>query len=119
MLNTMAQLPVQRRARPALSVVSPRQARTTWEAAVSSFITDARRRNLSPATVDTYESILTNQRTRQWRNDHGARHVSDFTAATLRPFETKLLEAGRTPRSVVAYHRRLKTFAASRLRDGL
>jgi site-specific recombinase XerD len=115
----MPQAPLQRRSRPALSVVPTRRASPTWEAAVLSFLTDARRRNLAPATVDTYESILTNQRTTQWREDHGVKHPSDFTAATLRAFEGELLEVGLSPRSIIAYHRVLKTFAGYCLREGI
>ncbi|MGH7750299.1 MAG: tyrosine-type recombinase/integrase, partial [Candidatus Dormibacteria bacterium] len=89
-----------------------------WEAAVAAFIADGKRRNLAPATVTTYEAILSNPRTTQFRLDHGLERVADLTPERLKEFEGELLEAGLTPRSVIGYHRVVKTFAAFCIREG-
>jgi len=90
----------------------------SWDAAVAAFIADGKRRNLTPATVDTYQAILTNRRTAQFRRDHHVERAADLTPDTLKAFEDELLEAGLTPRSVIGYHRVVKTFAAFCIREG-
>ena len=116
----MPQAPVQRRkprpSAPASSIHSPDG--PTWETAVSAFIADCKRRNLAPATVDTYASLLTNDRTRQFCRDHGVRTSTDLTADRLKLYESELLDAGLSSRTVIGYHRVFKTFAAFCMKEG-
>jgi site-specific recombinase XerD len=83
---------------------------SSWDAAVNAFLSDCRRRNLSPSTTDTYLSILTSPRTEEFRKDHQLQSARDLTAETLKAFETELFEAGLSSGSVMGYHRVLKTF---------
>lgn len=115
----MPQAPVRRRReRPAVPSSRAVSRGVGWEGAVAAFIADGKRRNLAPATTSTYEAILSNPRTTQFRRDHGIERASDLTAGRLKAFEGELLEAGLTPRSVIGYHRVLKTFAAFCIRQG-
>lgn len=114
----MPQAPVQRRQPRPVVLEAPEARRTDWDAAVKSFIRDCRRRNLSPSTTETYESILTNARTTGFRRDYDIRDAADFTAAQLKSLEGELLEAGLSPRSVMGYHRVLKTFASFCIDEG-
>ena len=115
----MGQAPVQRRRpRPTPTHHEPAHAGTTWETAVSRFLSDCRRRNLAPATTDTYASILTNARTEQFRTDYTVTSANDLTADKLKAFETDLLDAGLSARSVTGYHRVLKTFTSFCLQEG-
>ncbi len=115
----MGQAPVQRRKpRPTPTHHEPAHAGTTWETAVSRFLADCRRRNLAPATTDTYASILTNARTEQFRTDYNVTSADDLTADKLKAFETDLLDAGLSARSVTGYHRVLKTFTSFCLQEG-
>ncbi len=115
----MGQAPVQRRKpRPTTPHEPPEDAGTTWETAVSRFLADCRRRNLAPATTDTYASILSNARTEQFRADYGILTAADLTADNLKAFETDLLDAGLSARSVTGYHRVLKTFASFCIQEG-
>lgn len=116
----MSQVPVKpRRERPSGSPARrPVRFGSSWEAAVTAFIADGKRRNLAPATVDTYQSMLTNARTTQFRADHQVERPADLTADRLKAFEGELLQAGLSARSVIGYHRVVKTFAAFCLREG-
>ena len=115
----MPQAPVRRRReRPPAPAPKAAQGGVKWDAAVAAFIADGKRRNLAPATVDTYQAILTNPRTTQFRADHQVERAADLTADLLKAFEGELLEAGLTPRSVIGYHRVVKTFAAFCIREG-
>jgi|SRR5579883_2349986 len=104
------------RERPVTRASSAR--RSTWEAAVDSFLGDCRRRNLSPATVDTYSSVLSSPRSEDFRKDHGVLAPADLSADRLKAFETDLMGAGLSARSVMGYHRVLKTFAKFCLAEG-
>lgn len=116
----MAQAPVQRRKprRAATAHEAPTAAGATWETAVTRFLGDCRRRNLAPATTDTYASILTNARTEQFRSDYAIFSAADLTSDKLKAFESDLLDAGLSARSVTGYHRVLKTFASFCLQEG-
>ncbi len=115
----MPQAPIQRQRRhPIPTGHDGHHPRPSWDAAVDAFITDCRRRNLSPATTDTYVSNLTNTRTTQFRQEQGITSAADLTADRLKSFEAELFEAGLSARSVIGYHRVLKTFAAFCLREG-
>ena len=115
----MGQAPVQRhKPRPATPREPPEDAGTTWKTAVSRFLADCRRRILAPATTDTYASILTNARTEQFRADYDILTAADLTADNLKAFETDLLVAGLSTRSVTGYHRVLKTFASFCIQEG-
>lgn len=115
----MPQPPVRRRQhRPVPSAHQPFAEGPAWDTAVNAFLADCRRRNLSSATLDTYGSLLRNDRTRQFCRDHNVRSSSDLTAERLKLFEGELLDAGLTARSVVGYHRVFKTFAAFCLAEG-
>src|SRR5438105_14705546 len=115
----MPQAPVRRRReRPPAPTRQAARGGLSWDAAVAAFIADGTRRNLAPATVDTYQAILTNPRTTQFRLDHGVERAADLTPDRLKAFEGELLEAGLTPRSVIGYHRVVKTFAAFCIREG-
>jgi len=114
----MPQAPVRRRRERPPAPARQGRGGISWEAAVAAFIADGKRRNLAPATVETYQAILTNQRTSQFRLDHQVERAADLTPDVLKAFEGELLEAGLTPRSVIGYHRVLKTFAAFCIREG-
>ena len=115
----MPQAPVRRRReRPKTPSRAAARGGISWDAAVAAFIADGKRRNLGPATVDTYQAILTNQRTTQFRLDHQVERAADLTPDVLKAFEGELLEAGLTPRSVIGYHRVVKTFSAFSIREG-
>lgn len=114
----MPQRPVKhRRPRPAATGASQGEG-LTWERAVRSFLADCRRRNLAPATIETYASMLTNVRTRAFRNDHGITTPAALTSNQLKTFETELADAGLSAQSIIGYHRVLKTFAAFCIREG-
>jgi integrase/recombinase XerC len=106
-----------RRPRPAVTG-TPKDDSLTWEKAVRSFLADCRRRNLAPATTDTYSSMLMNVRTQQFRKDHGVTTPAALTSKQLRTFETELTDAGLSSQSIIGYHRVLKTFAAFCIREG-
>ena len=91
---------------------------SSWETAVDAFLADGRRRNLSPATTDTYASILSSPRTVEFRKDHHVTSAQDLTADCLKTFETELVEAGLSARSIMGYHRVMKTFAKFCLTEG-
>ncbi len=115
----MSQAPVQRRRpRPAPTPEHPEDAGTSWETAVSRFPAGCRRRNLAPASTDTYASILSDARTEQFRADYGIRTAADLTAGSLKAFESDLRDPGLSARSVTGYHRVLKTFASFCLHEG-
>lgn len=91
---------------------------SSWETAVDAFLADGRRRNLSPATTDTYASILSSPRTVEFRKDHHVTSAQDLTSDCLKTFETELFEAGLSARSIMGYHRVMKTFAKFCLVEG-
>lgn len=62
--------------------------------------------------------MLTNARTEQFRTDYHVRSAADFTADKLKAFESDLLDAGLSARSVTGYHRVLKTFASFCIEEG-
>ncbi len=114
----MPQSPVRRGSRRA-SIVGERRGRSTsWENATRDFLSDCRRRNLSPATLETYAAMLGNPRTERFRRDHDIEDATDFTAARLKLFETELMEAGLAAQTVTGYHRVFKTFAGFCIREG-
>jgi integrase/recombinase XerC len=61
---------------------------------------------------------LTSERTEHFRRDYRILKAADLTTENLKSFESELLEAGLSPRSVMQYHRVLKTFAAFCIREG-
>jgi len=61
---------------------------------VAAFVADGKRRNLAPATLTTYEAILSNPRTTQFRHDQGIKRASDLTAERLKTFAAFCIREG-------------------------
>jgi len=115
----MPQIPARpQRTRQLPVTPNARSQSSTWDTAVNAFLGDCRRRNLSPATTDTYASILSNPRTAEFRKDHQVQSARDLTADRLKAFETELFDAGLSSGSVMGYHRVMKTFARFCLTEG-
>jgi integrase/recombinase XerD len=90
----------------------------TWGQAVEGFLTDARSRNCSPATIDNYRTYLLGARAKQFLRDHRLSSVADVTAGMLREFQAELLEAGLSTGTVATFHRVIHNFLGFCRREG-
>ena len=89
-----------------------------WGQAVERFLTDARSRNCSPATIDNYRTYLLGARAGQFLRDHRISSVADVTAGMLREFQAELLEAGLSTGTVATFHRVIRNFLGFCRREG-
>jgi site-specific recombinase XerD len=92
--------------------------RKTWDGAVTAFLAECRRRNLSSATLENYQWHLTGPRIRAFMADHGLNAPADMTADRLKQLETDFIDAGLSPSSIDSFHRVFKDFLAFCLREG-
>ena len=115
----MPQLPVRRqrpnRTAPRRSIVD----RHSWSGAVSAFLDDARRRNLSQSTIDIYRWVLAGNRLSLFRTETAINRPGDFDANAIKAFELELVDAGMRPASVSVFHRTIHTFLDFCQREGL
>jgi site-specific recombinase XerD len=89
-----------------------------WDAAVASFLRDARARNCSPASLDNYRQYLIGPRARQFLADYSVQTPADVTPAKLRSGQADLLDAGLSPGTVATFHRIMRNFLGFCHRDG-
>jgi integrase/recombinase XerD len=115
----MPQAPVkpQRRRVPSAAPAPPDRA--TWDGAVAAFLGDCRRRNLSPATIETYRWVLAGVRLTTFRRDQRITAPARLTGEQLKAFELELVDAGLRPGSVAVFHRSLRTFLGFCRSEGL
>ena len=88
-----------------------RTALPAWDTAVSAFLAECRRRNLSLATIETYRYALAGGRARRFVEERRITTVSDLDAACLRDLELSVLEDGRSAGTAHIFHRVWRTFA--------
>lgn len=113
----MPQPPHQRRNLPVRR--SPaRRVRPSWDSAVDAFLTEARRKNLTPATLEHYRSYLCGMRARQFVRDYGITRVEQVTPEVLRSFEEELFKTGLSAGSVRLYHKVFLNFVGFCRREG-
>ena len=114
----MPQPPLSRKAgRPAARSSVPR-AQRQWNAAVEAFLAEARRRNLTPATLEHYRTYLCGMRARGFVRDYRITTVDQITPEVLRAFEGELFAVGLSAGSVRLYHKVLLNFANFCRREG-
>ncbi len=113
--------PAVRRAIHRDKIVPVRQAETSWEKAVTAFLAECRRKNLSPATLENYEWYLRGTRMTAFIADHAITAPAQMDSGMLRRFEEELFAAkgGLSAGTVHTFHRILKNFLAFCFREGL
>jgi site-specific recombinase XerD len=103
----MPQAPVRRRratreaisgdrvgARRATIVHAPVRRNVPWEDAATDFLRDKKGEGRSGATLELYESYLSDSRIAAWRTDHGIEDIGDVTAESLKALRDELIGAG-------------------------
>ncbi len=100
------------------AAVVPQTASPDWSDAVQLFLSDARSRECSPATIDNYRTYLLGARAHQFLRDYEIRLVSDVNAAQLASFQGELLEAGLSTGTVATFHRVIRNFLGFCRREG-
>ncbi len=113
----MPQPPHQRRTQP-IRRPAPGRWRPNWDAAVDAFLAEARRKNLTPATIEHYRTYLCGVRARQFVRDHKITGVEQVTPEVLRAFEEELFRIGLSAGSVRLYHKVLLNFVGFCRREG-
>ena len=89
-----------------------------WDDAVDRFLGEAQRRNRSAMTVENYRQYLAGGRTKAFLADHGIDSPGDLGPAEFKALEGELLSAGLSSSSVDTYHRILKNFVGTCIREG-
>jgi integrase/recombinase XerC len=122
----MPQVPVrlsaQRRRGPSAAHAPHRPAADTgvigWDDAVSRFLAEARRRNRSASTVENYGQYLAGGRIKAFLADQRIETPSDLGPEQLKALEGELLAVGLSSGTVDTYHRIIKNFLGTCVREG-
>jgi integrase/recombinase XerD len=81
-------------ARRAGIVHAPVRRNVPWEDAATDFLRDKKGEGRSVATLELYESYLSDSRIATWRADHGIDDIGDVTAESLKGLRDELIDAG-------------------------
>jgi site-specific recombinase XerD len=114
----MPQPAVKRAAHRDAKVIPLRKSATEWEQALAAFLTEKRRKNLSPSTLENYEWYLKGARMTAFVKDHAITSPAQMDAAMLSAFEAELsavkptVEGGKklSASTIHTFHRVLQNF---------
>jgi integrase/recombinase XerD len=76
------------------SISAPARRNVPWEEAATDFLRDKKGEGRSGATLELYESYLSDKRLVTWRQDHRIETIGDVTADSLKALRDELIEAG-------------------------